>query len=163
MWISLFLMTGTLVILQLFESLNETAYKVVMISLIPLGIGYGGFLGNVIQFGVDQLSDASSCEIKAFVSWYSWTCVSSQLAGSFALYYIPKQYKILILALLMSANLTISVSMNILFKNVLIKEPGMLNPFKNVYKVIYYVCSKKLETEVEKCLYLLRRQYPLPH
>ena len=77
MWISLLLMTGSLVILQLFEPLNETAYKIVMICLIPLRISYGGFLANIIQFGVDQLSDAISCEIKTFVSWYSWTCVSS--------------------------------------------------------------------------------------
>ena len=57
-----------------------------MISLIPLGMGYGGFLANIIQFGVDQLLDAYSNEIKAFISWYSWTCVSSQLTGSLTLY-----------------------------------------------------------------------------
>ena len=52
-------------------------------------MGCGGFLANIIQFGVDQLLDASSNVIKAFISWYSWTCVSSQLTGSLTLYVIP--------------------------------------------------------------------------
>ena len=144
MWISSLLLTSGLVFLQLFELQNDTALKLVMSLLIPLGIGYGGFQANIIQFGVDQLPDASSCEVRAFVAWYVWTSISSQVTASLTLYYVSsEQYKLLSLALLICGNLSLTVSMNIIFKNVLIKEPGTQNPFKLVYKVIMYALKNK--------------------
>ncbi len=47
MWISALLLAGSLIILQLLESQNGTNLKLVMILLIPLGIGYGGFQANI--------------------------------------------------------------------------------------------------------------------
>ena len=144
MWISSLLLTSGLVILQLLESQNDTVLKLVMSLLIPLGIGYGGFQANIIQFGVDQLPDASSCEVRAFVAWYTWTYISSQVTASLTLYYVSSvQYKLLSLALLICGNLSLTVSMNLIFKNVLIKEPGTQNPFKMVYKVIMYALKNK--------------------
>ena len=39
-------------------------------------IGYGGYQANIIQFGIDQLHDASTEEIQAFISWYVWSLSS---------------------------------------------------------------------------------------
>ena len=50
-----------------------------IVFLIPLGIGGGGFQANIIQLGIDQLIDASTRELKSFIAWYSGTIIASQL------------------------------------------------------------------------------------
>ena len=144
MWTSSLLVTAALVILQIVDSQNGTAFKLVLFLLIPLGIGYGGFQANIIQFGVDQLPDASSHEVKAFIAWYSWTYISSQVTASLTLYYVSVlEYKMLSLSLLICANISLAVSLNLIFNDVLIKEPAMQNPFKMVYKFITHALKNK--------------------
>ena len=62
MWISSLLLTASLIILQSLDLYNLS--KVLHLFLLPLALGYGGFQANVIQFGVDQLCDASSTELR---------------------------------------------------------------------------------------------------
>ena len=115
-----------------------------MIFLIPLGIGYGGFQANIIQFGVDQILDASSDEVKAFIAWYSWTYISSQVTASLTQYYVSAvQYKLLSLSLLVCVNLSIAMSLNLVFRSILIMEPSAKDPFKMVCKVITYALKNK--------------------
>ena len=116
--------------------------KVLHIFLVPLAAGYGGFQANIIQFGVDQLCDASSSEIKTFVIWYSWTVISSIATVTTASLYISEEYKLLV-SLLMTLKLTLAVCLGILFNNVLIKEPVTQNLFKTVYGVIRYAMKHK--------------------
>ena len=87
MWVSSLLLTATLTVLQFTHETDDIYHnhQLVTILLISLGIGYGGFQANVIQFGVDQLHDASSNEIATFVTWYSWSYTSSSLALSIVL------------------------------------------------------------------------------
>ena len=143
MWISSLLLTATLAALQLLNlQKNNYHHKLVMIWLVPLGIGYGGFQANVIQFGVDQLLDASSNEIVIFITWYSWSYISSTLMLSIILQYVSKEYTLLG-SLLICVNISLAVVLIFLFKNVLIKEPVTQNPFKLVYKVIKYALKTK--------------------
>jgi peptide/histidine transporter 3/4 len=139
MWISSLLLTASL-ILQSLDLHNLS--KVLHIFLVPLALGYGVFQANVIQFGVDQLCDASSSEIKTFITWYSWTLVSSVATVSTACLYIGEEYRLLV-HLLVCLKLTLAVSLGILFNNVLIKEPVTQNPFKIVYGVIKYAMKHK--------------------
>ena len=144
MWISSLLLAGGLVIIQLLELHNGLYLKLVLIFLIPLGIGCGGFQANVIQLGVDQLVDASSDEVKVFIFWYVWTYISGQVTASLTLHYISiDQYKLLSLSLLVCANLSIAMSTNLVYKNILIREPSARNPFKMVHKVITYAVKNK--------------------
>ena len=46
--------------------------------------GLGGYWANVIQFGLDQLQDASTTEITAFISWFMWTYMSGGIVIDFA-------------------------------------------------------------------------------
>ena len=140
MWISSLLLTASLIILQSLDLHNLS--KVLHLFLLPLGVGYGGFQANVIQFGVDQLCDASSTEIKTFVTWYSWTILSGRAIVSTACLYISEEYKLLV-HLLVCLKLTLAVSLGILFNKVLIKEPVTQNPFKIVYGVIKYALKHK--------------------
>ena len=140
MWISSLLLTASLVIIQSLDSYSLS--KVLHVFLAPLALGYGGFQANIIQFGVDQLCDASSSEIKTFVIWYSWAFYSGIATVSTAILYISEEYNILA-SLLVCLNLTLAVSLGILFNNVLIKEPVTQNPFKTVYGVIKYAIKHK--------------------
>ena len=141
MWISSLLLTASLIILQHWE-VAQGFDKIQLIFLIPLAMGFCGFQVNSIQFGVDQLCDASSSEISTYVIWYSWTYITSISAVGTATLYIGGNYKILA-SLLISLNLTLAVSLGILFHNVLIKEPVTQNPFKTVYGVIKYALKHK--------------------
>jgi peptide/histidine transporter 3/4 len=103
-------------------------------------LGYCGFQANIIQFGTDQLIDASSTEIKSFIAWCSWTFFASELAMDFLLTCTDNK---LFAPLLICCNLTVAVVINILFKDVLVKEPPTQNPFKLVYKVLVYAIRNK--------------------
>ena len=140
MWISSLLLTTSLIILQNLDLHNLS--KVLHLFLVPLALGYGGFQANVIQFGVDQLCDASSSEIKTFVTWYSWAFISSAATVSTACLYISEEYKLLV-PLLVCLKLTLAMTLGILFNKVLIKEPVTQNPFKTVYGVIKYALKHK--------------------
>ena len=83
MWISSLLYTAVLVAAEMVHF--EHADIVGMVLLIGVGVGYGGFQANIIQFGTDQLNDASATEIKSFIAWYSWTIISSKLIVHFIL------------------------------------------------------------------------------
>ena len=56
------------------EQLNEVyhhynkAIRPVLFCLVSIGLG--GFQANIVQFGLDQLHDASIIEIMSFISWY---------------------------------------------------------------------------------------------
>ena len=140
MWISSLLLTTSLLILQSLDLHNLS--KALHLFLLPLALGYSGFQANAIQFGVDQLCDASSSEIKTFVTWYSWTIMSGRATVSTACLYISEEYKLLA-SLLVCLQLTLAVSLGILFNKVLIKEPVTQNPFKTVYGVIKYALKHK--------------------
>ena len=53
MWVCSPLLTSILIILQYWEV--QGFRKILLIFLVPLGIGFCGLQVNVIQFGVDQL------------------------------------------------------------------------------------------------------------
>ena len=110
---------------------------IVMVLLIPLGIGYGGFQAIIVQLGVDQLTDASTSEIKSFVSLYVWTLISGRIVRKYIQICAVEEYK-LFGPPLISINLTAIATSNFLFNHILIKEPVTQNPFKLVYKVIKY-------------------------
>ena len=143
MWISAMLLTTGQAALQLLNVSNTVYfYKYFTIFAIPLTIGLVAFQANIIQFGVDQLYDASSIEIKAFIVWSTWGILSSRWIVDTILLYASDNFKILA-SLLLCLNLTVAVSLNLVFKNVFIVEPVTINPFKLVYGVIKYAVKNK--------------------
>ena len=53
-------------------------------NIIIASVGLGEYWANVIQFGLDQLQDASTTGITAFISWFMWTYMSGGNALNFA-------------------------------------------------------------------------------
>ena len=78
MWISAMLLAMSYVAVSIMELQNDHTYENIALVLIGLyAIGIGGFVANIIQFGVDQLPDASTTEITSFVSWLVWSVTGS--------------------------------------------------------------------------------------
>ena len=144
MWLTSMLLTTGIVIGQSVDLKDESYYKMLLTALVVLlALGLGAFQANIIQFGVDQLVDASSSEIMAFVMWYTCTIFSSMSIVGMIVLYTSDEYNKLIVPLLVCIKLTLAVCFNILFKNVLTVEPGTTNPFKLVYKVVRYAIKNK--------------------
>ena len=144
MWLTSLLLTTGLVIGQLFDLKNNSYFHNIMFItlVVPLGLGYSGFQANIVQFGVDQLFDASSSEIMSFFIWFTWTLSSSLSTVGLIIMYTNNEYK-LIVPLFMCINLTLALCLNTFFKNVLTVEPGTTNPLKLVYRVVRYAIKNK--------------------
>ncbi len=139
MWLSSVLLVVSLIITLAVE---WQANYLQIIFLVCLGMGYGGFQANVIQFGIDQLIDASSDEIVAYINWYSWSYVSSEAIEAFASECISQQLKILI-PFLLCLGLGILIVLLFLCNTMLIKEPVTQNPFRLIHNVLKYASKFK--------------------
>ena len=64
--------------------------------LIIASVGLGGYWANVIRFGLNQLQDASTMEISAFISWFTWTYTSGANTLTYAYACVKKENHILI-------------------------------------------------------------------
>ena len=81
MWISSVLLTVAHVVFSFIEYSLMLKILTILLAVI-LAFGLGGFQAIVIQFGVDQLNDASTIEITSFVAWYTWTLKNSNSVAS---------------------------------------------------------------------------------
>ena len=125
-------------------------------------IGVGLFEANIIQFGLDQLLEAPTPKLIAFIHWYYW----AQSVGGLALFYVYEGGVVahltlydsnhtikskLIDASLDSCHVMVQILLNttilIIFyiskKHFYIEKAG-LNPFKNIYKVLKYSWKHKV-------------------
>ena len=142
MWVSSVLLTVGFIVAQLFEPYKHIDSKVSVAMLFLMGIGFSGFQANIVQFGVDQLHDASTVEITSFIAWYAATFLSGRFSLYFNLICVHDKYALLG-PLVVNFHLTIIVVTHSLFNNILIKEPATQNPFKLVYNVIKYAIKNK--------------------
>ena len=117
-------------------------------------IGLGLFEANIIQFGLDQLLEAPTPKLIAFIHWYYW----AQSVGGLALFYVYEGYQANLLGssviITKSASITVTIVLamiNIILiiafcvskKHFYIQKAG-LNPFKNIYKVLKYSWKHKV-------------------
>ena len=57
-----------------------------LFSKFIMGIGLGVFQANIVQFGIDQLIDTSSVEIKSVIAWYTMTIFTSGITMYYSSY-----------------------------------------------------------------------------
>ena len=139
MWLSIVLLVLSLVIAQVVEWRMDYIY---IVFLVCLGMGYGGFQANIIQFGIDQLTDASTNEIVSFINWYSWSYVSSGVVVIFMSECTSRQLKLLV-PFLLCVGLSALIILLFLCNNVLVKEPVTQNPFRLIHNVLKYALKSK--------------------
>jgi dipeptide/tripeptide permease len=83
MWLLMIAITVSAAAGQLNEIYNKHDKHTVRPILFGLmSIGLGAFQSNIVQFGLDQLHDASTTEIKSFIVWY----VNSLITTGFIVY-----------------------------------------------------------------------------
>lgn len=142
MWLTSMLLATTNVVMMLVGSYDENPLHMLTLLFTVLNvIGWGGFQANVIQFGVDQLTDASTTEITSFLAWYNWCLPTSGLVV-LPFTCMTEGYT-LIGQLFVCTGLSLVISLNYLFNNYLIKEPVTQNPFRLIYQVVKYAMRNK--------------------
>ena len=110
--------------------------------IMILFISLGGLQVNIIQFGIDQLPDASSADIIAFSNWFAWTYNVGYIITAFSLKCVCKKYTTVAI-LLVPVCLTLALCLDYNFNHWLIKEPVSENPLKLIYRVMHYAWKNK--------------------
>ena len=133
-----------------------------MILVVPLIVviitGVGLFEANAIQFGLDQLLEAPTPKLIAFIHWYYWTHNAVQLVATYLgigwkkieanekrLLHniINNSLAILLFTILDLAAVGSLVLLHKSKRHLYILRAG-LNPFKNIYKVLKYSWNHKV-------------------
>ena len=152
---------------ELFEktSINSEAKHYLqilpMIPLIPLiTTGVGLFEANALQFGLDQLLEAPTPKLIAFIHWYYWTHkvvqlvvmyltigwiateASLKLLPSYEAVFTNNTLLFIVVAILGLATIGSLVLLHKSKHHLYILRAG-LNPFKNIYKVLKYSWNHK--------------------
>ncbi|KAL5505148.1 hypothetical protein EMCRGX_G006534 [Ephydatia muelleri] len=134
--------------------LNSTAVLYIIVGIladIRLGrykvVAYSIFIRNILHFGLDQLSEASSDELSSFIHWFVWTIVIAESP----LIYIPTNTETCIV--LLTISVVISAGMLILCLALcrgardcniqFIREPPSRSPYISVFKVLQFAKNHK--------------------
>ena len=142
MWLNSLLVTLSFVLARTVESYNGVHTKLSVVFVVSMGVGFCGFQANVVQFGIDQLLDASTIEITSFIAWYAGSFLSGRFAIGFVLSCAPNYP--MFGSLLISFSLSVLMITYFLFNHLLVKEPSSsTNPFRLVYHVIKYAVENK--------------------
>ena len=129
---------------------------VLLPAILLLIVGIGLFEANSIQFGLDQLLEAPTPKVIAFIHWYYWSQSVGQLIMSYTiasvgailavLSNVQKLYHTFVACFSVLVTITSTVTL-VLYciqkKHFHIQKAG-LNPFKNIYKVLKYSWKHKV-------------------
>ena len=101
---------------------DETIKEYVIYTMFAvMAIGLGGFQSNILQLGVDQLTDASSIEITSFITWYVLILYASGITLQFTtdcIVYMQSNSKLYyVKALALAFRLTIVLCSDFLLHN----------------------------------------------
>ena len=147
------------------QSLNEYSNMITVVAISIAGIlattGVGLFEANAIQFGLDQLLEAPTPKLIAFIHWYYWTQNAVQLTVIYLMAGFPPIEKAtkplsgfeaqfirthILITIAVIPGLAAISSLVLLHKSkrhLYILRAG-LNPFKNIYKVLKYSWNHKV-------------------
>ena len=121
------------------DTVREVSYIVLTVILV---LSLEAIQASIIQFGLDQIPDASSTDVIAFLNWYVWAWYASTILVYFSQECISSSYSALD-ELLLPASLTLALCLDYNFNHWLIKEPVSSNPLKLIYRVIYFAWKNK--------------------
>ena len=137
-------------------TLVETATTVILITT-----GVGLFEANALQFGLDQLLEAPTPKLIAFIHWYYWTHQAVRLveiylnfgwtllhtslnpSSRYEAHAIKNTFSFIAVAIVSLAAVGSLVLLHKSKRHLYILRAG-LNPFKNIYKVLKYSWNHKV-------------------
>ncbi len=143
MWLLMIAITASTAAGQLSEIYyykNNVIVQPILFCLISIGVG--AFQSNIVQFGLDQLHDASTTEIKSFIVWYVNSQITSGFIVEFNFLCLNRQNK-LYLSLPICVCLTLALLIILYHNKSLIKEPPPKYSLKLINKVIKFAIITK--------------------
>ena len=145
-WVMSILFCLVSVILN-FVNLPHTLVKFVKPALyVLICLSLGGLMSNILQFGIDQLEDASSSEIMSFLRWFAWLWCLSGVVAAFSLSCLCPAYESL-RYFLFAALVTAATTSDLLFNHWLVKETVSNNPLVTIFQVLRYALKNKYPSE----------------
>ena len=145
MWIFMILATVSVIanctVVDTYYHNHIIMETILTVTLSVAGIGLGGFQANIIQFGLDQLHDATTAEITSFTIWYTGTITSAGIVN-FIMSCLNDYYK-LFAYLSVCLGLTVAVLIITCCNHHFVKEPPTKNPFKLIFKVVKFAIKNK--------------------
>ena len=123
-------------------------------GLVPAAIlftaGLAAFAVNTLQFGADQMPDASAEEVSAFIHWFVWVKFAGESIGILTsliydctYYTISKKYGSVVETVIPATMISLALCCDFLFRGWLTIEPESQNPLKIVSGVLKYAATHK--------------------
>ena len=140
-WSSL-IFYNVLLVLELYVLESLVLAKMKFVAQVSTLVGSAGILANTIQFGIDQLTDASSSDITSYISWYIWS-LSLTYFVAFSQICLCGVYNTATSFFVLPLLGTLAIVSDFLFSKWLVKEPVTNNPFKLIHQVLRYAVKNK--------------------
>ena len=115
------------------------------LAFLVFVIGFSGFQANIVQFGLDQLLDASSEELSLFLHWLVWTECVGELAVRLLVTSVPYSIPLKKIAGFLTISFSF-VSMILLILGCCKRqwfhcERTVKNPYHNLFKVLKFTAK----------------------
>ena len=144
LWVGLILSVATELIISSIESMvDHILFRAIYTTVfVVMTIGFAGCQVTIIQFGIDQLPDASSQELQAFINWYVWSIFAGGVSVLYLSSCVADNYQYIV-TFVMALNITVMLCSSFLVKEWLIKEFVKQHVLKKVVRMIRYVIKNK--------------------
>ena len=136
MWLSL-IAGNVFLIVQQYAAVEAETTRWIFECLIGgcLAVSKCGIMVNTMQFGIDQLTDASS-DICSYISWYIWIlALASNVAAVTQNCFCDPYNRAMGFFILPLLGTAVIIS-DLCFNKWLVKEPAVRNPFKIIFQVL---------------------------
>lgn len=140
------------------RSLHHIKVALKVLLYTPICLGLGGFLSNILQFGIDQLVDASSSEITSFLRWFAWLWFLSGIVTGVSQSCLCNEYESLGY-LVFPALITVAIALDFMINHWLVKEPPSSNPLALIYQVLRYAVKNKYPRQRSAFTYWEEKPY----
>jgi len=146
-FISLWILAVLISVLSVFQKTLSSTFGnyLYFILYLPVGLALGGVVANMVQFGTDQLADASSVEITRFICWGAWMWFLGSVIGgvTHACFYSYQSLSYILYPTI----ITLAVSADFILNNWLDKQPlPLANYLIKMVKVLLYAKKHRYPT-----------------
>ena len=133
--------SNNIIALQYYVVKNAATSSILTVFTTIGVAGSAGIIVNSLQFGIDQLTDASSSEITSYISWYTWIFMLASTTGAIFTNCLTRYISLSYFVLPLSC--TLSILSDCFFNHWLVKEPVTNNTLKLIYQVLKYAVKNK--------------------
>ena len=129
---------------QIYVHILQVVCTITAIFIIP---GFTGFQANAVQFGLDQLQDASSSELSVFLHWFVWmNSVGILLARALGTPWLCNEHIVRYVALYGAPHFAFFLISVLLVSSYckrhwFYREPRTNDPYGTVYRVLKFVAK----------------------